>query len=665
MDISKMRLAAEHDGHFEIADHEGTFRVAKKGLSKALQAKIRKMQPMKKSAQGGEEPDGDTADAADLEGPAVDEQGQPIESMPEYRPRLSELLSIIEEGTKDVAAPDASLMPGPVVTPPPAAPLTTAVGLPPALPTEEPITTFVPKATTPPPAASPATAPTPEQIQAMAPTLAPPVQPAAPVKIPTVQVPAAPQIAGEAPEVPMLDRAAYEAALQKKTAAESAIKAAEAESKAKIASATAEMLAQDQNDLAEMKKRQTDAETDYQNARKAAEDFKIDPNRYFANMSTPAKILNILAVAIGGYSAGRNRIPNYALEALNREIERDIEAQRSQKDSIYRRFEAATKNKDRAYELTRQKMHEIASLKLAQVGAQADSDLTKAIATQFADVVALDAMQQMTQLDQNIYGMRRADRAAKLDEIVKQATLSNQRIGLQLEAQRAGRDAEKFALEKRVLEAQMAQTKAMAGDQAAMNVIVDAMSRGPTPIDPALVNRLDKGIRDRVVAVAPGQYQLAATAEDKKQIDKMLPAIDGVIQNVQGLRQYAAEHVGTGIATRAWFQADRKRLELLARNAQLSISRAESLGAYDKGTAELLGKMIPNPSEFTAVTNEALVAGYDAALANYGSLRQRVLNQRLIGNQQRVTLEQWSPPVEITRQKKASEAGTVHKTMMP
>lgn len=56
---------------------------------------------------------------------------------------------------------------------------------------------------------------------------------------------------------------------------------------------------------------------------------KIDPNRYFANMSTPAKIGGAIAMIVSGIGAGLSGQPNLAMKLLNDSIERDIDAQKN------------------------------------------------------------------------------------------------------------------------------------------------------------------------------------------------------------------------------------------------------------------------------------------------------------------------------------------------
>lgn len=56
---------------------------------------------------------------------------------------------------------------------------------------------------------------------------------------------------------------------------------------------------------------------------------KIDFNRAWSNKSVPNKILAGIGIALSGIGSGMTKQPNLALEMINKEIERDIEAQKA------------------------------------------------------------------------------------------------------------------------------------------------------------------------------------------------------------------------------------------------------------------------------------------------------------------------------------------------
>lgn len=55
---------------------------------------------------------------------------------------------------------------------------------------------------------------------------------------------------------------------------------------------------------------------------------KIDPDRWWHNQNTGAKVLYAISAALGGFAAGWTHTPNAALEDINRHIDHDIAAQR-------------------------------------------------------------------------------------------------------------------------------------------------------------------------------------------------------------------------------------------------------------------------------------------------------------------------------------------------
>jgi hypothetical protein len=54
-----------------------------------------------------------------------------------------------------------------------------------------------------------------------------------------------------------------------------------------------------------------------------------DPSKAYARQNTPAKLFAILGVALGGYAAAMKGGPNTALEAYEKELDRELEAQRA------------------------------------------------------------------------------------------------------------------------------------------------------------------------------------------------------------------------------------------------------------------------------------------------------------------------------------------------
>lgn len=88
---------------------------------------------------------------------------------------------------------------------------------------------------------------------------------------------------------------------------------------------------------------------------KAILNAEIDPNRYWGSKSTGQQILGCIGIALGGYGAGLTGGPNLAMEQLNRQIDRDIAAQKAnlgKRESLYSQHLARTRDAAAAYQQT-------------------------------------------------------------------------------------------------------------------------------------------------------------------------------------------------------------------------------------------------------------------------------------------------------------------------
>lgn len=74
----------------------------------------------------------------------------------------------------------------------------------------------------------------------------------------------------------------------------------------------------------------TALETEAQNIAHDIKNFKIDPNRYWNESGTGGKIANVIGLMLGGLGSGLTKGPNLAAEYINRQIDRDIDAQKAE-----------------------------------------------------------------------------------------------------------------------------------------------------------------------------------------------------------------------------------------------------------------------------------------------------------------------------------------------
>lgn len=129
----------------------------------------------------------------------------------------------------------------------------------------------------------------------------------------------------------------------------------------------------------------------------------IDPNHYLASMSTGKKIETGIALALGGLGGGITGQGNAPLQFLNNQIDRDIEAQKSELGKRENLLSANLRqfgNMEQATQMTRIQMHDMVQAKIAEAGAQAASPMAKAnamkLSGQLEQQTAPMVMQQAT-----------------------------------------------------------------------------------------------------------------------------------------------------------------------------------------------------------------------------------------------------------------------------
>jgi len=135
---------------------------------------------------------------------------------------------------------------------------------------------------------------------------------------------------------------------------------------------TSERMAAAQNVLNDITKRISTAEEDFRN-KLMSED--INPDRVFENMSTGRKIRTILGVLLAGAGSGLAGGENLALTMLNREIERDVEAQKLNKEKKFNLFKMhlETLGNERAATLqTMNNMRDIADMRIKEIAQNLD-----------------------------------------------------------------------------------------------------------------------------------------------------------------------------------------------------------------------------------------------------------------------------------------------------
>lgn len=122
----------------------------------------------------------------------------------------------------------------------------------------------------------------------------------------------------------------------------------------------------------------------------AAYSKQIDPRRLWASKSTGEKISASIGLILGGMGAGLTRGPNQVLELLNKQIDRDIDAQRSDlenKRGLYNEYIRNGVAEDQAYQLAKADALDVAAAELARASQGFAGEKAKIAAkTQVAEV---------------------------------------------------------------------------------------------------------------------------------------------------------------------------------------------------------------------------------------------------------------------------------------
>lgn len=144
---------------------------------------------------------------------------------------------------------------------------------------------------------------------------------------------------------------------------------------------------------------------------------EIDPNHYWGSLSTGQQIMSSIGIMLGAYGSGLGGGPNLALEQLNRNIDRDIEAQKAnlgKKQTLYSMHLARTRDAEQAFAQTQADLLAMAKGHIQLVSDQFGG--ADAAARAQATVAAIN--KQLVDMNEKMANDR-ADRALKYAEIKK------------------------------------------------------------------------------------------------------------------------------------------------------------------------------------------------------------------------------------------------------
>ena len=320
--------------------------------------------------------------------------------------------------------------------------------------------------------------------------------------------------------------------------------------------------AADEERAAELAERRVDYEQeyarregDYERLQIEVGNMEVDPERYWERKGTGARIGSAIAVALGAMGSALAKVPNFALDIVNKSISDDLDAQK------------ANIGNKRAQLTGQGKL-------LAMMRDKFDDDAT-------ADAAALAISTRAA--------ANRA-RARAAGQLSKEAKAGGEKLASELEQQAD------------VFDKQVAQANAIAAQQAAQG---RGRGRAPAQAKKADLARyvgLDIKNPDGTTTRVQG---LAGDATRARQLQKGLEGMNRFQAGINRMKQLTAE---TGFATPL---TDRKlvaRIEAAQGDVIAALGEARQSGIIQEGEFERLSKSIPDASDWFQRKDTAMAA---------------------------------------------------------
>jgi hypothetical protein len=609
VDLSRVRLVKESDTHFHLKDHRGPFSVAKKGLSKAMHAKIQAF------AEGGQ----------------ADAEPVPASFPPE------EVLASYQPPPGDAGAPSETPAAPAEETPPPAP--VERVG---AVPTEPVVDVRTGRRVMleqPPPV----TEPTPEGRAAMDAMLAsrggPPPPGDAVAPIPSH---------GPAPTAALVSShesspavAAYQATSEKPPASEPQTptlpgmpgipKAPDiAQTQKQVADAYASAQAAEQakvdvakNEAAETLKVQQHLEDQRQalqkdwtaklagwqtrgdELRQAILDQKVDPERYWkdANGDTNVgrKVKAALGLIFGGMGSGLTHQPNAALSVIQSAIERDVDAQKTEigkKTTLLGMHLQEGHTLMAARQMAIADMKDAAAAQLSMVSTKFVGDKAQAAAQ--ANIAALQRSAAMDRQQVATQGFDMQFKAAQVGIARAQAAREQAMFPLQYEQAVLGRNMAR-------LQFGALQGLTAGGGGAGAG----AGSSMGTRIDPRAIPFLPKEYREALVTLPDGSYALAKTPKAAEETQKAIESAGLLRDKMARYGALLAKHPHGVSSTLS--PEDYETAKALHASILTDINGLAGLNRFTETEAGIYSQRVPD-----ITSKQVRAVGHQAKLAELG-----------------------------------------------
>lgn len=301
---------------------------------------------------------------------------------------------------------------------------------------------------------------------------------------------------------------------------------------------TAQHLAEQQAAVGEQYKKAADADA-------AVAKMAVDPNRLYANKGTAGKVGAAVAVALGALGASLTKGPNYALDIINKAIDDDIDAQKTN----------------------------IAS---ARAGAQSQHTQLREMRDMVGDDVQFANILRGQHLDQVARQMDGIDMSNKPAEIQAQAAQSRALLQQQMDDNKTATLDRAHQLAASNLGAQ-AQVRGQAQSLAIQSREADARAAAANA-------KADGSI--------PGLQGRPVSPQAINEASKVKGAMDGMRANLKELR---AIHDEYGVET---FGTQRDRYDALTKDLQTQYAVLKDMGAVSGTEQEKLDAVIHNPNTF-------------------------------------------------------------------
>lgn len=314
---------------------------------------------------------------------------------------------------------------------------------------------------------------------------------------------------------------------------------------------------------------------------------KIDPTRLFSSMDGGRQAVTLISMVLGGLANGASgfRTGNVAVDMFDRMIDRDIAAQKDgldRKQSMYRDFIQEGRDAQQAFLLTKAAMQEGLAAQLRLNASKLGSETA------------------MMNAEQNAIAIESAAKANR---------------------DKATNDWTKIELDKRMTAAQIAKMRSDAQRQKEMTAI-DYMNAETARA------RVGGGAaggapgKNPPMEIAPGVIVQPADATSRQNLEKAVDAFTTMRNLIVDARAHRAK-AGAQLIPRTadYVKADRLEKQLIT-----ALNNVENLGAFDKGTADLLGQIVP---KIGGVYTPKVV---DESLADLLSLATKKFQSKIMTN---------------------------------